>query len=746
MARREIYNGISRAEMREIINSNFKELYDGGGGSASGASILDGVTVPSYNTGENGDLYINTTNGDLYKKESDVWVLKMNILGPKGDTGADGVAGADGADGSKWYSGSAVPDTIGVNGDYYLHTTTGNVYHKANDAWTVDCNIKGPKGEKGDSGTGGTGGGGDGTLWYSGDTEPEDSLGEKGDYYLKSDGTVYNKGANGDTVSWIEEFSLKGPQGEQGPKGEKGDKGDKGDRGEQGPQGEKGDRGEQGPQGEQGPKGEKGDSGESASSNIVPPSLDSIDISTIDDGTVYGVVVNEYCVEAGRFKCVVASNYKDKGAVNYGMVTGDNTSYTKYKCTGLKLDSSAGIVRILKKGYVKSDYYFNFTANNFLYMDKYGSIVDTKPTEGLIVCVGYAIESNFIYFDPEAYMDNIMAPGEDFLINDKTGVGNIIYAITDTVYDVGKCLSVTSSGIKLSNTSDTTPCLGILLSTESYNRVNILTQGHYRNTSWGFRMNDLVYVTDSGDFTNVKPDTGYVKCVGHMVTDDVLLFNPIQTDYSSEIKSLVELGSQYDYYVNYDTGDDNNDGTYSNPLKTLEAAWNKIPYTGGNDYYIYLMADYPVAVGTLAEKRVKSITIAGNTADTVLGSNTKDTMVIDGGKHITFNNIKFMFSRPFAVNDVSKMVISNCTFGTTGKGAVVRGTNLSVTDCVFSGNSTAFSLYTTSVGVFDFLEGTCKTLCVLSDAARLLYHKSNGTLKSTTDVSSLSPLAQSVID
>ena len=105
-----------------------------------------------------------------------------------------------------------------------------------------------------------------------------------------------------------------------------------------------------------------------------------------------------------------------------------------------------------------------------------------------------------------------------------------------------------------------------------------------------------------------------------------------------------------------------------------------------------------------------------------------------------------MFSREFEVNDVSQMYISNCTFGTTGDCAVVYGTNLSVTDCVFSGTKTGFSLGTTSVGVFDYLEGTCKTLCVLHDAARLLYHKSDGTLTSTTDVLSLSALAQSVID
>jgi len=68
-----------------------------------------------------------------------------NIKGPKGDTGNAGGAGADGANGtngaagaagSKWYSGASAPsDGVGVNGDFYLNTTTGDVSVKAASTW-----------------------------------------------------------------------------------------------------------------------------------------------------------------------------------------------------------------------------------------------------------------------------------------------------------------------------------------------------------------------------------------------------------------------------------------------------------------------------------------------------------------------------------------------------------------------------------------------------------------------------------
>jgi hypothetical protein len=77
-------------------------------------------------------------------------------------------------------------------------------------------------------------GGGTASKWYSGTSDPDDSLGQVGDYYLNtSSGDVFEKGSAG----WSKTGNIKGPQGPQGPQGE------------QGPQG---------PQGEQGPPGEPG--------------------------------------------------------------------------------------------------------------------------------------------------------------------------------------------------------------------------------------------------------------------------------------------------------------------------------------------------------------------------------------------------------------------------------------------------------------------------------------------------------
>jgi hypothetical protein len=54
---------------------------------------------------------------------------------------------------AEWYSGAGAPASgLGVNGDHYLNTTTGDVYKKLANTWTATGNIKGATGPSGSGG------------------------------------------------------------------------------------------------------------------------------------------------------------------------------------------------------------------------------------------------------------------------------------------------------------------------------------------------------------------------------------------------------------------------------------------------------------------------------------------------------------------------------------------------------------------------------------------------------------------
>lgn len=75
------------------------------------------------------------------KDDPEHWMALSTIQGPPGPSGDDG------APGSTWYNGAGAPAAgTGVNGDYYLNTTTGDVSKKISGTWTVQGNIKGPAG------------------------------------------------------------------------------------------------------------------------------------------------------------------------------------------------------------------------------------------------------------------------------------------------------------------------------------------------------------------------------------------------------------------------------------------------------------------------------------------------------------------------------------------------------------------------------------------------------------------------
>jgi len=87
------------------INGGIPVTIVGGGTGGTSVTFLSGAVAPTADKGVDGDVYLNTSNGDLHKKASGAWTLLMNlkgatgaqgIQGVKGDTGATGAKGADG--------------------------------------------------------------------------------------------------------------------------------------------------------------------------------------------------------------------------------------------------------------------------------------------------------------------------------------------------------------------------------------------------------------------------------------------------------------------------------------------------------------------------------------------------------------------------------------------------------------------------------------------------------------------------
>lgn len=67
--------------------------------------------------------------------------------GAPGDDGAPGEPGADGLDGKTVLSGTAVPTTEGVDGDFYIRTSTSFIYGpKAAGTWPAGVSLVGPSG------------------------------------------------------------------------------------------------------------------------------------------------------------------------------------------------------------------------------------------------------------------------------------------------------------------------------------------------------------------------------------------------------------------------------------------------------------------------------------------------------------------------------------------------------------------------------------------------------------------------
>ena len=125
-------------------NISFNLAFNG----LKGSSGNDGIGIKSFvRTNGNGaagstDTYtITFTNGET-----------SAITVYNGSDGKNGASGAAGTNGSTWYNGITEPSTgTGVDGDWYINTSTWNVYHKESNSWAIKGNIKGETGSFDDS-------------------------------------------------------------------------------------------------------------------------------------------------------------------------------------------------------------------------------------------------------------------------------------------------------------------------------------------------------------------------------------------------------------------------------------------------------------------------------------------------------------------------------------------------------------------------------------------------------------------
>lgn len=84
---------------------------------------------------------------------------------------------------------------------------------------------------------------------------------------------------------------------------------------------------------------------------------------------------------------------------------------TTYPVSALRLETGTGVKSILKKGFVR-DLSWSWTKGQLLWLSPAtaGLITSTKPTTSgnIIQCVGYAAESNVIYFCPDLVWGEVL--------------------------------------------------------------------------------------------------------------------------------------------------------------------------------------------------------------------------------------------------------------------------------------------------------------------------------------------------
>ena len=147
----------------------------------SGTQWFYYIGAPGAGIGRPGDFSLDTSNGDVYNKDSNGWQKIASLLGPQGLQGPPGVTGPQAP--TIWYQGEGAPVNLtGQNGDFYLDRLNGNLYVKQSNTWNLipltAQNISGIP------------------VWRSSTSNPLVGEGIDGDYHLNTAaGTIWLKSA-----------------------------------------------------------------------------------------------------------------------------------------------------------------------------------------------------------------------------------------------------------------------------------------------------------------------------------------------------------------------------------------------------------------------------------------------------------------------------------------------------------------------------------------------------------------------
>ena len=105
--------------------------------------------APTAILGElSGDCCLDSTTGNVYEYNGTTWVFVLNLIGPEGIPGTRGTI---------WFVGTTAPSGVTgvIANDIYLDTTNGNLYQYTDDAWVLLMCIIGPQGIPGLTGSAG---------------------------------------------------------------------------------------------------------------------------------------------------------------------------------------------------------------------------------------------------------------------------------------------------------------------------------------------------------------------------------------------------------------------------------------------------------------------------------------------------------------------------------------------------------------------------------------------------------------